>query len=77
MRHTDPDGGGFKCDASDFFDILTMSVVPGTLVGGLYPEDLILSVTTKPVMMLAGVARPWFLDLPGLPQNWGGGRKRR
>jgi hypothetical protein len=68
-----------QCNAGDFFDIFTTSVVSGALVGGLYPEDLALSVTTTPApepstcaMMLAGVASFGFLDLPGLPQNWGG-----
>ena len=62
------DGGGFECNAGDFFDIFTTSVVPGTLVGGPYSEDLALSVSTTPVpelstwaMMLAGVASLDFL----------------
>jgi subtilase-type serine protease len=56
-------GGGFECNAGSFFDLFTLSVVPGTLVGGLDPEDLVLSVTTTPVpeastwaMILAGFA---------------------
>jgi subtilase-type serine protease len=56
-------GGGFECNAGAFFDFFTLSVVPGTLVDGLNPEDLALSVTTTPVpeastwaMMLAGFA---------------------
>ena len=56
-------GGGFECNGGDFFDLFTLSVAPGTLAGGLNPEDLIVSVTTTPVpepstwaMMLAGFA---------------------
>jgi hypothetical protein len=56
-------GGGFECNGGAFFDFFSLSVVPGTLVGGLNPEDLVLSVTTTAVpepstwaMMLAGFA---------------------
>ena len=62
------DGGGFKCNGGNVFDIFTLSVVPGTPVGGMNPEDLVLSVTTTPVpepstwaMMLAGFAGLGFL----------------
>ena len=55
------DGGAFKCNGGDVFDIFSWSVVPGTTVGGLNPEDLQLSVTVTQVpeastwaMMLAG-----------------------
>jgi hypothetical protein len=57
------DGGGFKCNAGAFFDIFSLSVVPGMLVDGMNPEDLALSVTVTQVpkpstwaMMLAGFA---------------------
>jgi hypothetical protein len=57
------EGGAFKCNAGAFFDLFTLSVAPGSLVGGLNPQDLLLSVTTTPVpepstwaMMLAGFA---------------------
>jgi subtilase-type serine protease len=57
------DGGGFKCNGGAVFDIFSWSVVPGTTVGGLNPEDLVLSVTVTQVpepstwaMMLAGFA---------------------
>ena len=63
------DGGGFKCNGGAFFDIFSWSVVPGTTVGGLNPEDLVLSVTVTPVpepstwaMMLAGFAGLGFLS---------------
>jgi hypothetical protein len=56
-------GDAFKCNAGSFFDLFTLSVAPGTLVGGLHPEDLALSVTTTPMqepstwaMLLAGFA---------------------
>ena len=46
-----------------FFDLFILSVVPRTLVEGMNPEDLVLSVTPTPVpepstwaMMLAGFA---------------------
>jgi subtilase-type serine protease len=62
-------GGGFECNGGDFFDFFNLSVVPGALVGGLNPEDLVLSVTTTPVpepstwaMMLAGFAGVGFLS---------------
>jgi hypothetical protein len=61
-------GSGFECNAGAFFDFFTPSVVPGTVVGGLNPEDLVVSVTTTPVpeastwaMMLAGFAGIGFL----------------
>jgi hypothetical protein len=61
-------GGGFECNAGAFFDFFTLSVVPGTLVGGMNPEDLVLSVSTTPVpeastwaMMMAGFAGLGFL----------------
>jgi hypothetical protein len=57
------DGGGFKCNGGAFFDIFSWSVVPGTTVAGMNPEDLVLSVTVTQVpepstwaMMLAGFA---------------------
>jgi hypothetical protein len=63
------DGGGFKCNGGAFFDIFSWSVVPGTTVGGLNPEDLMLSVTVTQVpepstwaMMLAGFAGVGFLS---------------
>jgi subtilase-type serine protease len=62
-------GGGFECNGGAFFDFFNRSVVPGTLVGGLNPQDLVLSVTTTPVpepstwaMMLAGFAGIGFLS---------------
>jgi subtilase-type serine protease len=62
------DGGGFKCNGGAFFDIFSWSVVPGTTVAGLNPEDLALSVTVTQVpepstwaMMLAGFAGLGFL----------------
>ena len=62
-RACSAEGGGFKCNAGSFFDLFTLSVVPGTLVSGVHPEDLALSVSTTPVpepstwaMMLAGFA---------------------
>jgi hypothetical protein len=61
-------GGGFECNASAFFDFFTLSFVPGTLVGGMSPEDLTLSVPTTPApesstraMMLAGFVGLGFL----------------
>ena len=63
------DGGGFKCNGGAFFHIFSWSVVPGTTVGGLNPEDLMLSVTVTQVpepstwaMMLAGFAGVGFLS---------------
>ena len=41
-------GGGFECNGGDVFDLFTLSVAPGTLAGGLNPEDLVVSVTTTP-----------------------------
>src|SRR6202167_5744391 len=62
-------GGGFECNGGAFFDFFNLSVVAGTLVGGLNPQDLVLSVTTTPVpepstwaMMLAGFAGIGFLS---------------
>jgi subtilase-type serine protease len=59
--------GGFECNAGAFFDLFTLSVVPGALAGG-NPEDLLVSVSTTPVpepstwaMMLAGFAEIGFL----------------
>jgi subtilase-type serine protease len=56
-------GGGFECNGGAFFDFFNLSVVPGTLVGGMNAQDLVVSVTTTPVpepstwaMMLAGFA---------------------
>ncbi len=38
-------GDTFKCwGGGSFFDLFTLAVVPGTVVGGLSPEDLVLSV---------------------------------
>jgi hypothetical protein len=62
-------GGGFECNATAFFDFFTLSTLdPGTLVGGMNPEDLVLGVTTTPApeastwaMMLAGFAGLGFL----------------
>jgi hypothetical protein len=58
-------GGAFKCNGGDIF---SWSVVPGTTVAGMNPEDLVLSVTVTPVpepstwaMMLAGFAGIGFL----------------
>jgi subtilase-type serine protease len=55
--------GGFECNGGSVFDHFALSVVPGALVGGASPEDLVVSVTTTPVpepstwaMMLAGFA---------------------
>jgi hypothetical protein len=55
--------GGFECNGGAFIAVFSLSVVPGTLVGDLNPEDLALSVTTTAVpepstwaMMLAGFA---------------------
>jgi hypothetical protein len=63
------DGGGFKCNGGAVFDIFSWSVIPGTTVGGLNPEDLVLSVTVTQVpepstwaMMLAGFAGLGFLS---------------
>ncbi len=63
------DGGGFKCNGGAFFDIFSWSIVPGTTIGGLNPEDLMLSVTVTQVpepstwaMMLAGFAGLGFLS---------------
>jgi hypothetical protein len=62
-------GGGFECNSGAFFDLFTLSVVPGALVEGTTPEDLVLSVSTTPVpepstwaMMLAGFAGIGFLS---------------
>ena len=63
------DGGGFKCNGGAFFDIFSWSIVPGTTIGGLNPEDPMLSVTVTQVpepstwaMMLAGFAGLGFLS---------------
>jgi hypothetical protein len=59
-------GGAFKCNGGDIF---SWSVVPGTTVAGMHPEDLVLSVTVPQVpepstwaMMLAGFAGLGFLS---------------
>ena len=66
--------GGFECNGGDVFDFFNLSVVPGTLVGGLNPDDLAVSVTTTPVGDDAGRVRgPGRPRLPGLAQNDGGG----
>jgi PEP-CTERM motif len=59
-------GGAFKCTGGDIF---SWSVVPGTTVAGMNPEDLVLSVTVPQVpepstwaMMLAGFAGVGFLS---------------
>ena len=73
-------GGGFECNAGAFFNLFTLSVGLGTLVGAMNPEDLTLSVTTTPkpepstwAMMLARVRGPGLPHLPGFAQGWGGG----
>ena len=55
--------------AAHVFDIFSWSVVPGTTVAGMNPEDLVLSVTVTQVpepstwaMMLAGFAGLGFLS---------------
>jgi hypothetical protein len=70
-----------QCNAGDFFDIFTTSVFPARW-SELYPEDLLLSVTTtlapEPstwAMMLAGVASFGFLTCQAFPKT-GRGRKR-
>jgi hypothetical protein len=59
-------GGAFKCNGGDIF---SWSVVPGTTVDGMDPEDLVLSATVPQVpehstwgMMLAGFAGLGFLS---------------
>src|SRR6202042_3587476 len=56
-------GDTFKGNAGSFFDIFSLSVVPGMLADGMNSEDLALSVTVTQVpepstwaMMLAGFA---------------------
>ena len=73
------DGGGFKCNGGALFDIFSWSIVPGTTIGGLNPEDPMLSVTVTQVpepstwaMMLAGFAGLGFFELPGLAEDPGG-----
>jgi hypothetical protein len=59
-------GDAFKCNGGDIF---SWSVVPGTTVAGMNPEDLVLSVTVPQVpepstwaMMLTGFAGLGFLS---------------
>jgi hypothetical protein len=56
-------GDTFKCNAGSFFDIFSLSVVPGMLADEMNSEDLALSVTVTQVpepstwaMMLVGFA---------------------
>jgi hypothetical protein len=56
-------GDTFKGNAGSFFDIFSLSVVPGMLADGMNSEDLALSVTATQVpepstwaMMLVGFA---------------------
>jgi PEP-CTERM motif len=62
-------GDIFKCNARSFFDIFSLSVVPGMLADGMNSEDLALSVTVTQVpepstweMMVVGFAGLGFLS---------------
>ena len=58
------DGGGmYTCTFGSFFDIFTELTLPGTLVGGTAPQDLVLEATVVP--QGTGVPEPGSLMLLG------------
>ena len=78
------DGGGFKCNGGDVFDIFSWSVVPGTTVGGLNPEDLAAErhrdagARGFDLGDDAGRIRgPWLREVPGFAKDHRGGLNTR